>query len=41
MAPFQVFFVRGVKTLFGRGSNEEKIRRHRGLLQESKSRCAC
>ena len=25
MAPFQVFFVRGVKTLFGRGSNEEKI----------------
>jgi DNA polymerase-3 subunit delta len=26
MAPFQVFFVRGVKNLFGRGSNEEKIR---------------
>ncbi len=25
MAPFQVFFVRGVKQLFGRGSNEEKI----------------
>src|SRR5438445_1659649 len=25
MAPFQVFFVRGVKTLFGRGSNAEKI----------------
>src|ERR1700732_4120329 len=25
MAPFQVFFIRGVKTLFGRGSNEEKI----------------
>ena len=25
MAPFQVFFVRGVKLLFGRGSNEEKI----------------
>src|SRR4029077_2250749 len=25
MAPFQVFFVRGVKILFGRGSNEEKI----------------
>src|SRR4030088_2467662 len=24
-APFQVFFVRGVKALFGRGSNEEKI----------------
>jgi len=26
MAPFQVFFVRGVKNLFGRGSNEEKIK---------------
>ncbi len=25
MAPFQVFFIRGVKILFGRGSNEEKI----------------
>jgi len=25
MAPFQVFFARGVKTLFGRGSNDEKI----------------
>jgi DNA polymerase III subunit delta len=25
MAPFQVFFVRGVKSLFGRGSNEEKL----------------
>jgi len=25
MAPFQVFFVRGVKTLFGRGSSEEKL----------------
>jgi DNA polymerase III subunit delta len=25
MAPFQVFFVRGVKTLFGRGSNEDKL----------------
>src|SRR5256885_12640027 len=25
MAPFQVFFVRGVKTLFGRGSNESKL----------------
>ena len=25
VAPFQVFFVRGVKTLFGRGSNEEKL----------------
>lgn len=26
MAPFQVFFVRGVKNLFGRGSNEEKLK---------------
>jgi DNA polymerase III subunit delta len=25
MAPFQVFFVRGVKNLFGRGSHEEKL----------------
>src|SRR6201981_1860128 len=25
MAPFQVFFVRGVKNLFGRGSNEENL----------------
>jgi DNA polymerase-3 subunit delta len=25
MAPFQVFFVRGVKALFGRGSNESKL----------------
>jgi DNA polymerase III subunit delta len=25
MAPFQVFFVRGIKNLFGRGSNEEKL----------------
>src|ERR1700720_2492904 len=25
MAPFQVFFVRGVKTLFGRGSNDGKL----------------
>jgi DNA polymerase III subunit delta len=25
MAPFQVFFVKGVKNLFGRGSNEEKL----------------
>ena len=25
MSPFQVFFVRGVKTLFGRGSNDEKL----------------
>src|ERR1700744_330172 len=30
MAPFQVFFVRGVKTLFGRGNNEEKI----GAIEE-------
>src|SRR4051812_42275419 len=25
MAPFQIFFVKGVKTLFGRGSNDEKL----------------
>ena len=25
MGPFQVFFVRGVKNLFGRGSNDEKL----------------
>src|SRR5712675_2491575 len=25
MAPFQVFFIRGVKNLYGRGSNEEKL----------------
>jgi DNA polymerase III subunit delta len=25
MAPFQVFFVRGMKNLFGRGSNQEKL----------------
>ncbi len=25
MAPFQVFFVKGVKTMFGRGSNEDKL----------------
>jgi DNA polymerase III subunit delta len=25
MAPFQVFFVKGVKTLYGRGSNDEKL----------------
>jgi DNA polymerase III subunit delta len=30
MAPFQVFFVRGVKSLFGRGSNEEKL----GAIEE-------
>ncbi len=30
MAPFQVFFVRGVKTLYGRGSNEEKL----GAIEE-------
>src|SRR5260370_35797136 len=27
MAPFQVFFVRAVKTLFGRGPNEEQTAR--------------
>ena len=26
MAPFQVFFVRGVKALFGRGSNEDRLK---------------
>src|SRR5215471_12115766 len=26
MAPFQVFFVRGVKNLFGRGSNEDRLK---------------
>src|SRR5260370_542466 len=26
MAPFQIFFVRGVKNLFGRGSNEDKLK---------------
>ena len=25
MAPFQVFFIRGVKTLYGRGSHQEKL----------------
>src|SRR5207244_7335719 len=25
MAPFQIFFVRGVKNLYARGSNEEKL----------------
>src|SRR6195256_697780 len=25
MAPFQVFFVRGVKNLYGRGSNDDKM----------------
>jgi DNA polymerase-3 subunit delta len=25
MAPFQVFFIRGVKSLFGRGSNDDKL----------------
>jgi DNA polymerase-3 subunit delta len=25
MAPFQVFFVKGVKTLYGRGSNDDKL----------------
>ncbi len=35
MAPFQVFFVRGVKNLFGRGSNEEKLAAIEELLQKS------
>src|ERR1700676_1278421 len=25
MAPFQIFFIRGVKNLFGRGSNDSKL----------------
>ena len=40
MAPFQVFFVRGVKNLFGRGSNEEKLAAIEDLLQKSESRRA-
>ena len=40
MAPFQVFFVRGVKNLFGRGSNEEKLAAIEELLQKSESRRA-
>jgi len=31
MAPFQVFFVKGVKTMFGRGSNEDKLSAIDGL----------
>jgi DNA polymerase III subunit delta len=34
MAPFQVFFVRGVKTLFGRGSNEEKLAAIEGYCKD-------
>ena len=37
MAPFQVFFVRGVKTMFGRGSNEDKIEAIEDLHQRSQS----
>src|SRR5690348_16496672 len=34
MAPFQVFFVRGVKHLFGRGSNEEKLAAIEGYCKD-------
>src|ERR1700685_212778 len=33
MAPFQVFFVRGVKSLFGRGSHAEKLAALEGSCQ--------
>jgi len=34
MAPFQVFFVRGVKNLFGRGSNEDKLNAIEGYAKD-------
>jgi DNA polymerase III subunit delta len=34
MAPFQVFFVRGVKNLFGRGSNQEKLAAIEGYCKD-------
>jgi DNA polymerase III subunit delta len=34
MAPFQVFFVRGVKNLFGRGSNHEKLAAIEGYCKD-------
>src|SRR4030088_2411839 len=34
MAPFQVFFVRGVKTMFGRGSNEDKLNAIEGYSKD-------
>ena len=34
MSPFQVFFIRGMKNLYGRGKNDEKICRHRRVLQD-------
>ena len=40
MAPFQVFFVRGVKNLFGRGSNEEKLAAIEDYCKNPESRCA-
>src|SRR6202453_3661337 len=41
MAPFQVFFVRGVKTLFGRSSssNEEKIGAIKGFFKKPNPEC--
>ena len=42
MAPFQVFFVRGVKTLFGRGSNEEKLAAIEEYCKSPiRTRCSC
>ena len=40
MAPFQVFFIRGVKNLYARGKHDDEFAAIRGLLQESQSRCA-
>src|SRR5689334_281445 len=34
MAPFQVFFIRGVKSLFGRGSNEDKLNAIEGYAKD-------
>ena len=42
MAPFQVFFVRGVKTLFGRGSNEDKLAAIEATVRiRTQTRCWC
>lgn len=35
MAPFQVFFIRGVKALYGRGANEEKLAAIEGYCKNS------
>src|SRR5215475_350191 len=34
VAPFQVFFVRGIKNLFGRGSNEDKLQAIEGYAKD-------